>query len=233
MNTLRIFEQRPQIAARLVAKFCDVPSSVLSDALGHEGGAIGIDYLGGGTDVGQGRAVAGTVLTVRTAAGDNLAVHKAIDIARPGDVVVVDAGGDLKMAVMGELVARYAASRGVAAIVVDGVVRDRSAFMLGTLPVFARGTCHVGPGKVGPGEIHGAICIGGVVVSDGDLFVGDIDGVTFAPTSRVEQGLSDSGEVLAREEATRRAIEAHTWDRAWVDEACKIIRPASAELRGV
>jgi regulator of RNase E activity RraA len=232
MNTLRIFGRRPQITAELVARFRDVPSSVLSDALDHEGGAIGIRYLGGGEEVMRDRSIAGTVVTVRTAPGDNLAVHKAIDIARPGDVIVVDVGGDLKAAVMGELVARYAASRKVAAIVVDGVVRDRSTFSSGELPVFARGICHVGPGKVGPGEIHGSVCVGGIVVSDGDLFVGDIDGVTFVPAARVEQSLSDAGAVLAKEAASRRAIEAGTWDRAWVDAACRIVESADVEVRG-
>ena len=119
----------------------------------------------------------GPALTVLTRPGDNLVVHKALDLARPGYVIVVDGAGDETRALVGDLLCRYAAARGVAGLVVDGAVRDiRDLATLG-LPVFARSVSHLGPFKNGPGEIGVPISVGGMAVTAGDLVVGDDDGV--------------------------------------------------------
>ncbi len=142
---------------------------------------------------------------------------------RPGDVLVVDAHGDLESSIMGDLMTRYAMSRGVAAVVIDGAVRDRDFISNGSLPIFARGFSHIGPDKVGPGEIHVPVTIGGVVVHDGDLVVGDSDGVTIVPHARIDEALANAERIVNNEVETRRAIDAGTWDRSWVDVACTVI----------
>src|SRR3546814_3434814 len=97
--------------------------------------------------------LAGPALTVRMRPGDNLMLHKAIDMAQPGDVIVCDAGGDVTNSLFGELMLAHAIVRGVAGLVINGAVRDRDAFLERNLPVYAVGVTHRGPYKDGPGEI--------------------------------------------------------------------------------
>src|SRR5690606_36251902 len=131
--------------------------------------------------------LAGPALTVRTRPGDNLMLHKAIDIAEPGDVIVVDAGGDLTNSLMGELMLTYAKRRGVAGFVIYGAIRDADAFPQVNLPVFAAGVTHRGPYKDGPGEINVPIALEGMVVHPGDLVIGDRAGVLAVPIDAVEE----------------------------------------------
>ena len=125
----------------------------------------------------NGAALSGPALTVRTRPGDNLMIHKAIDIAAPGDVIVVDGGGDLTNSLIGEIMVRHAASRQVGGFVINGSIRDADALITQALPVYAAGITHRGPYKDGPGEINVAIAIDGMTVEPGDLIVGDADGV--------------------------------------------------------
>ncbi len=123
----------------------------------------------------------GPACTVRVYPGDNLMVHKSLDIARPGDVIVVAAGGSPMTAVLGDMISRKARHRGVAGIVVDGLIRDLPAIRsLGDFPVFARGVTPIGPLHRGPGEIN-PIAAGGIVVHAGDIIVGDLNGVVVVP----------------------------------------------------
>src|SRR5260370_23739552 len=114
-------------------------------------------------------AVADPAVTVRTRLVDNLLVHKALDLAEPGDLIVVDAGGDLTSAIIGELMVAHARKRGVAGFVIDGAIRDSAAIDAGVFPVFAAGVTHRGPYKDGPGEINVPVAIGGMVIEPGDL----------------------------------------------------------------
>ncbi len=104
-------------------------------------------------------------------------IHKAIALAQPGDVIVVDGGGDLTNALIGEIMVSYAATRGIAGFVIDGAIRDVDMIRAGTFPVYAAGVTHRGPYKDGPGEINVPIAIDGMVIQPGDLIVGDADGV--------------------------------------------------------
>jgi regulator of RNase E activity RraA len=167
--------------------------------------------------------MAGPALTVRTRPGDNLAVHKALDLACPGDVLIVDARSELVNAIVGELMVRYARSRGLAGIVVDGAIRDRAEISAGDLPVYARGVSHLGPYRTGPGEIHGPISLGGAPVHDGDVIVGDGDGVVIVPRARVEATVYAAEEIVVSESHQRRAIDAGCWDRTWVDASIRLI----------
>lgn len=169
----------------------------------------------------KGGKLAGPAFTVKVTPGDNLMVHKAIDIAEPGDVIVVDAGGVLEQAIIGEIMASWAARRGVAGIVIDGAIRDLGAISAGTFPVYARGVTHRGPYKNGPGEINVPVTIGGMVVQPGDILVGDEDGLIAVPQSDAEAVLAAARDQKKKEDATLKAIAAGGIDRKWVDETLR------------
>ena len=163
----------------------------------------------------------GSAFTVRTRPGDNLIVHKALDMLRPGDVLVVDAGGDTTNAILGEIMMRIAIKNGATGIVVDGAIRDAAAFSEAGFPCFARGASHRGPYKDGPGEINVPVTVGGAIVNPGDVVVGDADGVVVVPLDDAEYVAGEAKKVVEKEAVTMRQIEEGTLDRSWVDEALK------------
>jgi RraA family protein len=167
----------------------------------------------------RGGRMVGTAFTVRTRPGDNLMVHKAIDMAAAGDVIVVDAGGALDNAIIGELMSSWAAKRGVAGIVIDGAIRDSEALSDGDFPVYAAGVSHRGPWKDGPGEINVVVSIGGMVVRPGDLVAGDHDGLIAIAPEDAEGVITAAEAQYKKEQAAMADIKAGTWDRKWVDEA--------------
>ncbi|TZG32539.1 RraA family protein [Agrobacterium sp. B1(2019)] len=208
---------RGNVASKaLVDAFALLPVANVSDAMSRmtaAGPTLRPMHASGG--------MAGVALTVKSRPGDNLMLHKAIDMAVPGDVIVVDAGGDLSNALMGELMLAYAVKKGVSGFVLNAAIRDVDAFVSTNLPTFAAGVTHRGPYKDGPGEINVPISIGGMVIEPGDIMIGDSDGVLCVP-------LADAEEVLAKTQAKQdaetkqmQAIAAGTNDRTWVDAALK------------
>ncbi|MBO9453503.1 RraA family protein [Tropicibacter sp. R16_0] len=128
----------------------------------------------------------GQARTVRCMVGDNSALHAAINLVEPGDILVADAGGFLGNAVWGGLMAEAARQKGIAGLIVDGAVRDSAEIMVSGFPCFARGTVPAGPHKNFGGEIDGRVACGGVSVQSGDLIIADADGVTVVPLARVD-----------------------------------------------
>jgi RraA family protein len=165
--------------------------------------------------------LAGPAFTVKTAPGDNLLVHKALDSARAGDVIVVDAGGLAEQAIIGELMMSRAKQRGIAGLVIWGAIRDSAEIGAGTYPVFAAGVTHRGPYKNGPGEINVPIMMGGTPVNPGDIIVGDADGLVAVPQEMAERVLASAKAILEKETASMKQILAGTVDRGWVDKALK------------
>lgn len=163
----------------------------------------------------------GPALTVRTRPGDNLMVHKALNMAEPGDVIVVDAAGDLTNSIVGELMLAYAASKRVAGAVIHGAVRDIAAIRAASLPVFACGVTHRGPYKDGPGEINCPIAIEGMTIEPGDLVLGDDDGVVCIPLEQVDAVYEGVLATRRREAGVMARIRDGSVDRSWVDEALK------------
>jgi regulator of RNase E activity RraA len=158
-----------------------------------------------------------TACTVKVFPGDNLMVHKALDVALPGQVVVVDARGGRTNAVLGELVCTKARHRGIAGFVVDGLVRDLPGIRRLGFPVFARGSTPVGPLHRGPGEINVSIVCGGTVVEAGDVVLADEAGMVVVPAR-------DAPDVLARLQAGQGESDRYTaavargeFSNAWVD----------------
>lgn len=173
----------------------------------------------------------GPACTVKVFPGDNLMVHKSLDVARPGDVVVVDAAGATTNAVLGDLISAKAKHRGIAGFVVDGLVRDLPAIDELDFPVFARGTTPIGPLHRGPGEINYPICCGGIVVNPGDLIVGDAAGVIVVPREiaaeliqRLEQHQASNRTYF---ESVRRGEFSNAWvDRVLEEQRCLIVAAA-------
>lgn len=212
----RVLKRERAVSADVVRRFLKLPVANVSDSM-HRMTAAGPRLAKMHRD-GQ---LAGPAITVKARPGDNLMLHKAIDMARPGDVIVVDAGGDLTNSLMGELMLAYAVKRGVAGFVLNGAIRDADAFLSTNLPVFAAGVTHRGPYKDGPGEINVPIAIDGMVIEPGDLILGDSDGVLAVPFDIVEEVYARTSAKQDAETKQMAAIEAGTNDRSWVDAALK------------
>lgn len=214
MIGFRILKRRRAVAADLVARFRALPVANVSDVMSRmtAGGPRLRPMHAGGV-------MAGPALTVRTRPGDNLMVHKAIDIAEPGDVIVVDAGGDLTNAIVGELMLSHAAKRGLGGIVINGAVRDYGHIRTHDFPVYAAGVTHRGPYKDGPGEINVPVALDGMTVEPGDLILGDEDGLLCVLWEAAETVCAAATEKHRAEEKQMAEIEAGTSDRAWVDAA--------------
>lgn len=196
------------IAANSVAKppadiiegFRNAPTSIISDNLARLPGAVGLKPYHR-----SGRLI-GTAFTVRTRPGDNLAIHRALELVGPGDVIVVDGGGDETRALVGEIMKNIAQWRKAEGYVIDGAIRDVAAFAVDDFPCFARAVIHRGPYKNGPGEINVPVTIGGSVISPGDIVVGDEDGVVSFPAAGAAALLEAVRVQIKREEETLKAI---------------------------
>lgn len=158
----------------------------------------------------------GTAITVKTRAGDNFMLHKAYELLRPGDVLVVDGGGDLNQALVGEIMMTRAKAMGVAGFVIDGAVRDVAAFAEAGFPCFARGVTHRGPYKSGPGEINVPVSIDGMVVMPGDVILGDEDGVVAFDRSVAPELLDRVRQQEVREAGALAAIREGRVDNSYI-----------------
>lgn len=210
--------QRP--APALVERFRDMPVANIDDCMGRIA-AVDSSIC----PVGNQGQLLGTAFTVRVPQGDNLMFHAAMDLAKSGDVIVIDAGGFTDRAIFGELMATYCKIRGIRGIVCDGAIRDRDglAAMEG-FPVYAKGAIPNGPYKNGPGEINVPVVIGGKLVKPGDIVVGDGDGVLFIDPSIAEE-VADATKTVEKKEADimQHILEDGTYIRPWVDELLKTI----------
>lgn len=160
-------------APDLIAAFRRVPVAVAGDCMGRAIGTIGLTAYHGDLRL----TLCGPAITVRVRPGDNLMIHKAMLMAEPGDVVVIDGGGILSQAVAGGLMRTTALARKLGGFVIDGAIRDIAEWAEGLMPVFAKGHTHRGPSKDGPGEVNVPIACAGLAVNPGDLILGDADGV--------------------------------------------------------
>lgn len=161
----------------------------------------------------------GTAFTVQVPEGDNLMFHKAMDLAKPGDVIVIDAGGDTNRAIFGGLMISYCKVRGLAGVIVDGAIRDYRELADMDFPVYAKGVTPNGPYKNGPGTIGETISFGGKVVRPGDIIVGDEDGIIIVKPEEAEELAKAAQGVVAKEAAILdNILNNHSYNRPWVDE---------------
>jgi RraA family protein len=170
----------------------------------------------------------GPACTVKVFPGDNLMVHKVLDVAKPGDIVVIDSRGSTHNAVLGDLVSTKARHRKIAGFIIDGLIRDLPGILELDFPVFARGTTSIGPLHRGPGEINFPISCGGVVVNPGDLVVADTCGVVVVPQEIIEDVLQRLQSHKAANATYLESVKRGDFSNAWVDtllekEGCPII----------
>jgi 4-hydroxy-4-methyl-2-oxoglutarate aldolase len=201
--TTRLEFQR--LSPGLVASAARLPTATLHEAAGKTGALPSAIK-----PMAPGFRFAGSALTVHSPGGDNLWLHRALDVARPGDVLVVFASGAHEHGYWGEIMTTMAKVRGLAGLVIDGCVRD--GVLLGAIgfPVFARGLCIQGTGKDfgAIGWINHPVIIGNVVVNAGDLVVGDFDGVVAIAQARAAEVIAAGEQREAEETAILRLLEA-------------------------
>jgi len=215
----KIIRDFPRPDPKLVELFRDLPVANIDDCM-ERTAAVESAIV----PLGKGQLL-GTAFTVRVAQGDNLMLHAAMDLAKPGDVIVIDAGGFTERAIFGELMATYCKVRGVRGIVCDGAVRD--ALQLAEMedfPVYAKAVTPNGPYKNGPGEINVPVAIGGRIVNPGDIVVGDGDGVLFIRPEDAQQLAEATRAVGRKEDAIMQGImEKGSYPRPWVEDLLKKI----------
>jgi regulator of RNase E activity RraA len=218
VSRCRIFPPSARPSPEALAQLRKMPTTIVSDQLDRLGVVRGIVRMTG-EDLG---VLAGAAFTVRTRPGDNLVVYKAVELAEPGDVLVVEAGGLEDRAVIGEIFYRHMVAKGIGGVVIDGMIRDATEIAAGPVPVFARGATHPGPYKTGPGELRGPVSVGGTIVRNGDAIVGDGDGIAVVPLERVQEVVEGGLALLAKEEKALAQADAGELDVSWVDDALDI-----------
>jgi RraA family protein len=210
----RISTSIPRPNVNVVEMFSEFSSADISDQLNRLYGVERTIRQIAGPD----RPLVGPACTVKVFPGDNLMVHKALDIAKPGDVIVVDAGGSIKNAVLGDIISTKANHRGIAGFVVDGYVRDAAGIRPLGLSVFARGENMIGPLHRGPGEINFPVCCGGIVVSPGDIIVADSGGVVVVPRDHVTLVHERLVAQRERQAVYLANVKRGVFSNAWVDQ---------------
>ncbi len=213
-TALTVKRNFPRAAQELVKKFRNLPTGNVCDAQGRVGA---LDYRI--KPVSETSQFCGTALTVDSGPRDNLAAWAALEIAGPGDIILITTGGHLESSVVGDLYVGMAKNAGVAGIVTDGVVRDLTGINAVGIPVFARGICPNSPWKNGPGSVGLPIVIGGVTVNAGDIVVGDQDGVVIVARQRAATVVEGLTAVLDKEKNMEAAVKAGLTVPAWLKEA--------------
>lgn len=207
----RVLKRQQHVSAELVERYRTVPVANISDSMNRitaAGARLRPMHRQG--------VLAGPALTVKTRPGDNLMLHYALDIAEAGDVIVVDAGGDLSNALIGEMMLAYAQKKNLGGIVINGAIRDAASIRASDFPLFAAGITHRGPYKDGPGEINVPIAIDGMVIEPGDLMVGDDDGLLCVPFDKAEAILEKAVTKHRAEAQQLQDIADGVNDRSWV-----------------
>jgi 4-hydroxy-4-methyl-2-oxoglutarate aldolase len=184
--------QRPP--AKLVESFVDFGAATVYEAAGRIGSVDpAIKPLGPGV------RLLGPALTVQCHPKDNLMLHKALQIAQPGDIIVAATDGYPNAGYFGELMATSAVTRQIGGLAIDGCVRDSAEILEMGFPIFSRGTCIRGTVKKNPGTLNHPIVFGEVVVHPGDLVIGDDDGMVIIPQARIEEVLEASKKRVQKE----------------------------------
>lgn len=206
--------ERP--APELVEPFKGFVTCNVGDALGRFGA---MDYRI--KPMVPGWRMAGPAITLRARPCDNLLVYKALEIAQPGDVLVISYYEYETNSVWGDLTSMIGKARGLAGMVTDGVVRDLAGLRAVDLPIFAIGLTPNSPQKDGPGEINVPVVCGGVIVNPGDIILGDDDGVVVVPQALASTVIEKTRAIIAKEEKMVADIKAGKLIPEWVDRVLK------------
>lgn len=207
MTSIRTDFPRP--TPEQVAAFATIGAATVHEALGRRGAVDSAIK-----PIWPGLRIVGAAFPLKTQPGDNLTLHAAMKLARPGDVLVVDAGDYTEQGSFGDVMATSAQSLGLAGLVTNGGVRDAAAIRDIGFPIFSRAISIKGTVKATLGPIAQPIVVGGVTVHPGDLIVGDDDGLVVVPLDEVEAVLTASHARLEKEERLRAELQSGktTWD---------------------
>jgi len=211
----RVLPAPPRISADLLARYHGLASSNVADAMGRFG------FMDPGMQSRSGLALCGLAVTVQCRPADNLMVHKALQLATPGDIVVVSTCGNTNTAVFGELMCHTAAAAKLGGIVVDGAIRDVDGITRLAMPAFSRTVCPGSCDKDGPGEINVPISCGGTVVSPGDIIVGDADGIAVVPHAMAAEIVELVLQLMEREKKRIAEIGAGKLFKAEIDDTLR------------
>lgn len=210
---LRIYENIKRPAKEILESFIGLPVANIADNMNR------MSCIDAKIRPINAAPLVGPAFTIKSRPGDNLLLHKALDLAQPGDILVVAAQGDLSNSIMGELMVLWAQKKGLGGFVIDGAVRDIEALQEMDIPIYAAGITPAGPYKDGPGEINVPVSCGGVVINPGDILVGDKDGLVVVQPQDAVELIAKTKAKNQAEKQTMKDIENMNWDRTWVDKA--------------
>ena len=200
----------PVLSPELTQALQSSVTTHLSDNMHRQSGVVGLSRYNR-----RGKLV-GSAVTVKTRPRDNLFIYKAMTLIQPGHVLVVDAGGDLTNACVGEIMKHYLQRLGCVGLIVDGAIRDVAAFENDSFPCYARGHVHRGPYKDGPGEVNVPVTIGGQVICPGDVIVADEDGIVSFPVSQADALVEKARAHAAKEERIMAEIDSGADRQSWL-----------------
>jgi len=222
-NRANIMNQLPEIirgiervASEVVQQAGTFQAAILADVAGRRG-----TMHSRVAPVHEGMKLAGPAFTVEVRPGDNLMIHAAIALARPGDILVIDGKGDQTAALMGTLMLSACKKLGLGGVVVDGAIRDRLELLDLGFPVFSAGFNPAGPTKFVPGRINHPVSAGGVTVNPGDLVVGDADGVVVIEREKAAVMIPLAVKKVADEAARIEAIARGDTGSSWLPAALR------------
>ncbi|BCQ29179.1 RraA family protein (plasmid) [Caballeronia sp. NK8] len=202
-----------RVSPELVEAAAKFQAAILADVAGRRG-----TLNGRVKPLAPTMKVAGPAVTVEVRPGDNLAIHAALAVAKPGDVIVVDGKGDVGCALIGEIMATQAHATGIAGFVIDAAVRDSHELAQGEFPVFSAGLNPCGPTKSVAGRVNFPISVAGAGVNPGDLIVGDADGVVVIPKDDVARIVELAQKKLDAETARIAAIRKGDTRAGWLEK---------------
>lgn len=211
----RVYAQRPALDPAILEGFAAIPAANIADSIQR---LCAMHPSIRRMTAPMQTSMVGRALTVKVRPGDNLMIHKAINMVGPGDVIVVSNEGERGRALVGEIIVAFAKSRGCAGFVLDGPMRDVESLYDMGIPMYAAGSTPGGPFKNGPGEINVPISCGGIPVCPGDVVVGDGDGVIVVPWQDAAAVLEGARAFSVGDKSKAEAALAGTLDRSWVDK---------------
>lgn len=211
MNLPDIIKDFPRVSADLVAQAAPYQPAIFSDVAGRRGALHGRI-----TALRPRMKVAGPAFTVEVRPGDNLMIHAAMSLAKPGDVLVIDGKGDQGAALMGAIMMTACKQLGLAGVVIDGAVRDSLELDELDYPVFSVGTNPNGPTKQVGGRIGHPVSCGGVSVNPGDFIIGDCDGVVVVEREKLAALLPLAAHKVAAEAKRIAQIKQGNTQAPWL-----------------
>ncbi|MEZ3499848.1 RraA family protein [Pantoea sp. KPR_PJ] len=205
-----------RVSPELVTQAAEFQAAILADVAGRRG-----TLHGRVKPLAASMKVAGPAITVEVRPGDNLAIHAALAIAQPGDVIVVDGKGDISCALIGEIMSTQAKASGIAGIIIDGAVRDADAICESAFPVFSAGLNPCGPTKSIAGRVNFPTSVAGAAIEPGDLIVADADGVVVLPREAVPALLVQAQKKLDGENKRLAGIREGDIRAPWLENALR------------